>query len=143
MMRPPPRSTLFPYTTPFRSASADLALLRDVRSAAHPRAWRAAAPEHPNQDRVQAGEISDELESHKCSRQSGVLGRPGLFGVLRAVNLRGHMSATITEITRAKGDETTSVERAAYEHPLVVRLCHWVNAVSLFVLVGSGLQIFL
>jgi len=34
------------------------------------------------------------------------------------------------------------VTLAVYEHPLVVRLCHWVNVVSLFVMVGSGLQIF-
>src|SRR5947208_13754665 len=52
------------------------------------------------------------------------------------------MSSTILEIIRTKGDETESVGRAAYEHPLLVRWCHWVNAVSLFVLVGSGLQIF-
>ena len=52
------------------------------------------------------------------------------------------MSSTILEIIRTKGDETESVGRAAYEHPLVVRWCHWINAVSLFVLVGSGLQIF-
>jgi Ni/Fe-hydrogenase b-type cytochrome subunit len=32
--------------------------------------------------------------------------------------------------------------RTAYEHPLVVRLCHWLNTVSLFVMAGSGLQIF-
>ncbi len=31
---------------------------------------------------------------------------------------------------------------AVYEHPYIVRLCHWVNTVALFVLVGSGLQIF-
>ena len=31
----------------------------------------------------------------------------------------------------------------AYEHPYVVRLCHWLNALSLFVLAGSGLRIFL
>ena len=31
---------------------------------------------------------------------------------------------------------------AAYEHPLVVRLCHWVNSVALLVMAGSGLQIF-
>ena len=31
---------------------------------------------------------------------------------------------------------------AVYEHPWVVRLTHWLNAVSLVVLVGSGLQIF-
>jgi thiosulfate reductase cytochrome b subunit len=29
-----------------------------------------------------------------------------------------------------------------YEHPLVVRWCHWLNVISLFVMVGSGLQIF-
>ena len=52
------------------------------------------------------------------------------------------MSGTVMEIIRTKGDETETVARAAYEHPLVVRLCHWVNAISLFVMVGSGLQIF-
>ena len=38
--------------------------------------------------------------------------------------------------------KTGEVTEAVYEHPFVVRLCHWVNVVSLFVLVGSGLQIF-
>jgi Ni/Fe-hydrogenase b-type cytochrome subunit len=32
---------------------------------------------------------------------------------------------------------------AAYEHPLVVRYCHWLNTLSLFILAGSGLQIFM
>ena len=32
--------------------------------------------------------------------------------------------------------------RAAYEHPWLVRVTHWLTAISLFVLVGSGLQIF-
>src|ERR1700739_1157366 len=32
--------------------------------------------------------------------------------------------------------------QAAYEHPWPVRFCHWLNAVSLFVMAGSGLQIF-
>src|SRR5258708_29793061 len=32
--------------------------------------------------------------------------------------------------------------RAAYEHPLPIRITHWVNAISLFVLVASGLRIF-
>src|SRR5436305_11891876 len=31
----------------------------------------------------------------------------------------------------------------AYEHPLVVRFCHWLNAIALFVLIASGLRIFL
>ena len=32
--------------------------------------------------------------------------------------------------------------QTAYEHPWAVRFCHWLNAVSLFVMAGSGLQIF-
>src|SRR6202163_3462415 len=32
--------------------------------------------------------------------------------------------------------------RAAYEHPLPIRITHWVTAISLFVLVTSGLRIF-
>jgi Ni/Fe-hydrogenase b-type cytochrome subunit len=39
-------------------------------------------------------------------------------------------------------DEPVVIGRAVYEHPLIVRLCHWINAVALFVMVGSGLQIF-
>ncbi|HEY3358452.1 MAG TPA: cytochrome b/b6 domain-containing protein [Polyangia bacterium] len=31
----------------------------------------------------------------------------------------------------------------AYEHPLIVRLAHWLNAVALVVMVGSGLRIFI
>jgi Ni/Fe-hydrogenase b-type cytochrome subunit len=38
--------------------------------------------------------------------------------------------------------KTGEVVDAVYEHPFVVRFCHWVNSVALFVLVGSGLQIF-
>jgi Ni/Fe-hydrogenase b-type cytochrome subunit len=32
--------------------------------------------------------------------------------------------------------------RSAYEHPLMIRITHWVNAISLFVMVTSGLRIF-
>ena len=52
------------------------------------------------------------------------------------------MSGAMVEIIRSKGEETETVAQAAYEHPLVVRVCHWANAISLFVMVGSGLQIF-
>lgn len=38
--------------------------------------------------------------------------------------------------------EGPDAPRAAYEHPFVVRLCHWVNSVALVVMAGSGLQIF-
>jgi Ni/Fe-hydrogenase b-type cytochrome subunit len=39
-------------------------------------------------------------------------------------------------------DTTTAPIRAAYEHPWLVRATHWLTAISLVVLVGSGLQIF-
>ena len=32
--------------------------------------------------------------------------------------------------------------RIAYEHSWIVRFCHWLNTLSLFVMAGSGLQIF-
>ena len=38
--------------------------------------------------------------------------------------------------------EELELVRAAYEHPLAIRITHWVNAVSLFVMVTSGLRIF-
>ncbi len=38
--------------------------------------------------------------------------------------------------------EKPALVRAAYEHPFAIRLTHWVNAVSLFVMVTSGLRIF-
>ncbi len=38
--------------------------------------------------------------------------------------------------------KTGEAKQAFYEHPFIVRFCHWVNAIALFVLVGSGLQIF-
>ncbi len=49
------------------------------------------------------------------------------------------MASRVVEIENPKTGEVTE---AVYEHPFIVRLCHWVNAISLFVLVGSGLQIF-
>ena len=47
-----------------------------------------------------------------------------------------------TRVIAVEDVKTEAVTEAVYEHPFVVRLCHWANAVSLFVMVGSGLQIF-
>ena len=44
----------------------------------------------------------------------------------------------VAQFTDNKGARIT----AAYEHPFVVRLTHWLNAIALFVLVPSGLRIF-
>jgi Ni/Fe-hydrogenase b-type cytochrome subunit len=49
------------------------------------------------------------------------------------------MSTAVIEVEDAKTGEVTP---AVYEHPFIVRFCHWANTVSLFGLVGSGLQIF-
>src|SRR5438876_9765048 len=49
------------------------------------------------------------------------------------------MSTQIAAITNVK---TGAISEAVYEHPFIVRPCHWVNAVALLVLVFSGLQIF-
>jgi Ni/Fe-hydrogenase b-type cytochrome subunit len=49
------------------------------------------------------------------------------------------MQARVVEFESAKTGETI---QAVYEHPWIVRFCHWVNSVALFVMVGSGLQIF-
>jgi Ni/Fe-hydrogenase b-type cytochrome subunit len=49
------------------------------------------------------------------------------------------MPAQVVEFKSAKTGETL---RAVYEHPGLVRFTHWVNTVALFVMVGSGLQIF-
>ena len=49
------------------------------------------------------------------------------------------MKPQTLEIEDAKTGEITE---AVYEHPFIVRFCHWVNAASLFVMVGSGMQIF-
>jgi len=50
------------------------------------------------------------------------------------------MPEEVIEIESAKNDEEPV--QAVYEHPWVVRFTHWVNAIALFVMAGSGLQIF-
>jgi Ni/Fe-hydrogenase b-type cytochrome subunit len=46
------------------------------------------------------------------------------------------------QVVDIESAETDDVTPAVYEHPWPVRFCHWLNAVALFVMVGSGLQIF-
>ena len=47
-----------------------------------------------------------------------------------------------TQVITIEDAKTGEVTKAVREHPLIVRLCHWVNAIALFVMIGSGLQIF-
>ncbi len=53
--------------------------------------------------------------------------------------MRSPIPDKVVAIEAAKSGQVTL---AAYEHPLPVRFCHWLNAVSLFILVASGLRIF-
>ena len=84
-------------------------------------------------------------ESQPRSGEGRLLGRSGILVILWAVSstdeLReeGTACEAVIEIESAKTGESVP---AVYEHPWVVRFCHWLNAVSLFVMVGSGLQIF-
>jgi Ni/Fe-hydrogenase b-type cytochrome subunit len=49
------------------------------------------------------------------------------------------MQAEVIDVESAKTGESI---QAVYEHPWAVRFSHWLNAIALFVLAGSGLQIF-
>jgi Ni/Fe-hydrogenase b-type cytochrome subunit len=49
------------------------------------------------------------------------------------------MRAEVIEIESAKTEDSVP---AVYEHPWPVRFTHWLNSIALFVMVGSGLQIF-
>ena len=46
------------------------------------------------------------------------------------------------EIIETTSPKTAEVVPAAYEHPWIIRSAHWLNAVCLFILIGSGLRIF-
>src|ERR1700737_4275991 len=106
----------------YGTASADAALLRNVWTAADPRTWRAIAAADSNKDRIQAGEVSDQLESDQYAAESWLLGRPGLLGFLRVVVF----AVTSTEVTMAshaleiENLKTGEVTEAVFEHTLDV-----------------------
>ena len=49
------------------------------------------------------------------------------------------MQVDVVEFETAK---TGASVQAVYEHPWAVRITHWLNVISLFVMIGSGFQIF-
>src|SRR5262249_27668894 len=64
-----------------------------------------------------------------------VLGRPGIQLVWGPVMTRWLATAEFRGL-RGRG-----AFRASYEHPWPIRLAHWLAAVSLIVMTGSGVQI--
>jgi hypothetical protein len=69
--------------------------------------------------------------------------RKSVTGKIKAIpsSIHSDVRDVKTQAMQIKDEKTGRTMSAAYEHPYVVRLCHWANTVSLFVLIGSGLQI--
>ena len=105
-----------------------------------PRTRRSVASEHSHEDWLQAGEVSYRPQSEPRTGKGRLLGRSRLFGILWSVARRDDNGHPRNRNRRREDGRSRPI--AVYEHPFVVRLCHWVNAVALFVMVGSGLQIF-
>src|SRR3712207_8007625 len=76
MIRRPPRSTLFPYTTLFRSHLADHVLDRDLTPSGVPevdpavRGVRPVVAHHPQVTRLHLGPEPDRSEEHTSELQS-------------------------------------------------------------------------
>src|SRR3712207_9005691 len=71
MIRRPPRSTLFPYTTLFRSPATDAELLAGARG-----------------QRLERRSDEDDQEEHAQRRDDGQVEQPGLVGDRRDVAVR-------------------------------------------------------
>src|SRR3989441_7528936 len=62
MIRRPPRSTLFPYTTLFRSPGRDGVLDRDDDDVAQPTVAALGAPEHADHERAARARVVGNLD---------------------------------------------------------------------------------
>src|SRR5262249_52446749 len=125
------------------SPSANAGVLRDVRPAADERPWRAAAPAPAGQAWLQVEQARLLAARHQRPASGArLLGGPGVLLVRR--HLMGTMSTRsglpVTVVAVERGD---SEELAAREHPWLVRMAHWLSAVSVTVMTLSGLQIFM
>src|ERR1035441_8491838 len=99
MIRRPPRSTLFPYTTLFRSIAADGCLF--LRSSGH---WRRL--EHKNTPHRQDGEIG--ARSAQAGARGSASSRPLLL--VGAVD-RQELNDALTQITRRnRADKAANVD---------------------------------
>src|SRR5688572_31182476 len=93
MLRRPPRSTLFPYTTLFRSAPNLRCYLRRRDSSRNPTVWRVAGREwHWLRSEEHTSELQSQsnlvcrllLEKKNHSHQAGGLRDPAALGAHRA-----------------------------------------------------------
>ena len=96
----------------------------------------------PDENRLQECEISDAHARHRRAREARLLGRSGLQHLLRTLTEAQCARHCRKKIMEWEAKKTGASVRAAYEHPFLVRLCHWINSVALLVLIASGLRIF-
>ena len=111
-----------------------LAPMAGSASASEAGARRAEKPARPQETKDSAPPASLPPEA-ACSSSAGGVEAPLPAGPAGP----GHAVDVPAGLTEKPGDDGV---RAAFEHPWVVRFCHWLNAVSVFVLVASGLRIF-
>jgi thiosulfate reductase cytochrome b subunit len=87
----------------------------------------------PKTDLAEVAEVRAETEVHAEDKAAAETKE-----IVEAEIREGEAASSVAEVE----DVPVVLARAVYEHPFIVRLCHWINLVALFVMVGSGLQIF-
>lgn len=94
--------------------------------------------------------VDKNNEPKDSSAQPGITGAPAEAGESAPVKMEEVAAEPEAAVKAEAGEvagepvpaEEPDLVRAAYEHPLPIRITHWVNAISLFVMATSGLRIF-
>ena len=102
---------------------------------------RGGAVDDPK-DGLPKDELEDNPEGKKPAGDSSLAPTPSAGGVETPLPAEPPGPGHAVEVPAVLTEKPSDSVRAAFEHPWVVRFCHWLNAVSVFVLVTSGLRIF-
>src|SRR5207249_3120262 len=102
---------------------------------------RGGAVDDPK-DGLPKDELEDNPEGKKPAGDSSLAPTPSAGGVETLLPAEPPGPDHAVEVPAVLTEKPSDSVRAAFEHPWVVRFCHWLNAVSVFVLVTSGLRIF-
>jgi Ni/Fe-hydrogenase b-type cytochrome subunit len=100
----------------------------------------------PNEDENQESNEERNIEErNETKKDAATQPEPAPVAescVVEITEVRVGTAAEPAPVEPAAKAEEPELVRAAYEHPLPIRITHWVNAISLFVMVTSGLRIF-
>jgi len=91
-------------------------------------------------DDLPKDELKENPEGKKPAGDSSLA--PTAGGIEAPLSAEPAGPSHAVEVLAGLAEKPSGSVRAAFEHPWVVRFCHWLNAVSVFVLVASGLRIF-